>query len=114
MLTAGMAARGAHLWVQEAYVDPQEACAAMLAAAEARGAEVLLGPGQRVERLQVEAVADEQQEGRHGELGAGRRRVTGMITSSPGARVAARGGSSNSSSSAARLMVAAPAPQHQG
>ncbi|KAG2422809.1 hypothetical protein HXX76_015756 [Chlamydomonas incerta] len=72
-IAPGVAARGAHLWAQEAYVDPGAACAAMLAAAEARGAEVLLGPRQRVERLQVEAATQ-------GGAGAGRRRVTGVVT----------------------------------
>ncbi|KAG2447448.1 hypothetical protein HYH02_007773 [Chlamydomonas schloesseri] len=82
----GMAARGANLWAQEAWVDPQAACAAMLAAAEARGAEVLLGPGQRVERLQVEAAdqqeQQQQQQQEHGwrQAGSGRRRVTGVVT----------------------------------
>ncbi|KXZ48061.1 hypothetical protein GPECTOR_30g156 [Gonium pectorale] len=48
------AARGAVLYAQEAWVDPQEACAAMLKSARAAGADVMLGPGQRVERLLVE------------------------------------------------------------
>ncbi|PNH05371.1 Hydrogen cyanide synthase subunit HcnC [Tetrabaena socialis] len=69
------AARGAKLYAQEAWVDPQAACAAMLEAAQQAGAEVLLG--QDVERL---LVRDEPLASVGGGEGRKQTRATGVVT----------------------------------
>ncbi|KAG2490325.1 hypothetical protein HYH03_011275 [Edaphochlamys debaryana] len=54
-LSDASASLGGHLYEQEAWVDPVEACAAMLAAAREAGAEVHVGAGAgRAERLLAE------------------------------------------------------------